>query len=386
MGGVLRFIFILASITILSPHPGWAKDRANASRPDEEFLTEPFDGIRWQYPVQKRVVSVGDIHGDLDALVAILKSRDLIDASGHWTGGTTHLVLLGDLVDGFFESKLVMDFCIRLEGEASAAGGRVHSLLGNHDLMTAEGSTVHMTKDEKKTYVETNGKTPSRSEIHEQLGPATKYGEWIRERNSIVQIGQTLYVHGGVDEWLLDPQVEPGNINSTVRAWIRYWQKLGPRPPKHTEWTVGYHRKKGFITERGPLFHRGFKIDKSGKGKLDETRNQEGPRKKALKKIMKSLAIDHIVVGHAPTPDEKIHLSHPYYGDRVKNIDTHIAREFGGKLSALEEVDGEFNAYYTERPKKSDDLKFNPRKENRASVPVPLKDECMEVFSLEVTP
>jgi len=40
----------------------------------------------------ERVVAVGDIHGDYDQLVAVLKSASLIDDQLQWSGGKTHLV------------------------------------------------------------------------------------------------------------------------------------------------------------------------------------------------------------------------------------------------------------------------------------------------------
>ena len=46
-----------------------------------------------------RVVAVGDVHGDYDQLVAVLRSAGLIDEQGNWTGGKTHLVQNGDVLD-----------------------------------------------------------------------------------------------------------------------------------------------------------------------------------------------------------------------------------------------------------------------------------------------
>ena len=39
-----------------------------------------------------RIVAVGDLHGDYQAWQTIASAAGLIDASGHWAGGTTTLV------------------------------------------------------------------------------------------------------------------------------------------------------------------------------------------------------------------------------------------------------------------------------------------------------
>ena len=44
-----------------------------------------------------RIVAVGDVHGDKDALSAVLKMSGLIDEKEHWIGGASHLVQVGDV-------------------------------------------------------------------------------------------------------------------------------------------------------------------------------------------------------------------------------------------------------------------------------------------------
>ena len=56
----------------------------------------------------RRVVAIGDVHGDLAAGLAALRSAALIDASGHWSGGDTVMVQVGDLLDrGDGEAELM---------------------------------------------------------------------------------------------------------------------------------------------------------------------------------------------------------------------------------------------------------------------------------------
>jgi len=83
----------------------------------------------------ERVVAIGDVHGDYDQLMALLRSAALIDAEGKWSGGKTHLVQTGDLLDRGPDSRKAMELFMRLEEEARTAGGEVHVLIGNHEAM-----------------------------------------------------------------------------------------------------------------------------------------------------------------------------------------------------------------------------------------------------------
>src|SRR5262245_49459000 len=47
----------------------------------------------------EHVVAVGDVHGDYEQFVAVLRSAKLIDSQESWSGGKTHLVQTGDVLD-----------------------------------------------------------------------------------------------------------------------------------------------------------------------------------------------------------------------------------------------------------------------------------------------
>jgi len=87
----------------------------------------------------ERIVAVGDVHGDYEQLVAVLKSAGLINEQGNWTGGKTHLVQNGDVLDRGPDSRRAMDLLMRLEQQAAEAGGYVHALIGNHEAMNVYG-------------------------------------------------------------------------------------------------------------------------------------------------------------------------------------------------------------------------------------------------------
>lgn len=96
----------------------------------------------------ERVVAVGDVHGDCDQLVSLLRSAELLDAQGNWSGGGTHLVQTGDLLDRGPDSRKAMDLLMKLEEQARSAGGRVHVLIGNHEAMNVYGDLRYVSPGE----------------------------------------------------------------------------------------------------------------------------------------------------------------------------------------------------------------------------------------------
>jgi len=255
-------------------------------------------------PEPRRVVAIGDLHGDLRAFGAIARECGLIDERGGWSGGDTHLVLMGDLLGGP-HSRLLIHAVMRLAREARRSGGRVHALLGNHDLPPVAGRFGKLTRSERQAY----GRDDFRGD-----GP---YAAWVLSRPTILKIGRILYVHAGLDQWALD--TDPGDVNAHVRAWIAHHQGKGPRPPLETRWA--------FDDDNGPMWTRAFRP----RGR----RPKDAPSKKTIRTILERLGAERIVLGHSPTTDGSIVLDHPHYGESVVLIDTRISDRERGRLGAL---------------------------------------------------
>jgi hypothetical protein len=78
---------------------------------------------------------IGDVHGQFDKLIRILRDADLISDDVRWSGADSALWLIGDLVDRGPDGSKVIDLVMRLQREAAAAGGSANTLLGNHDIL-----------------------------------------------------------------------------------------------------------------------------------------------------------------------------------------------------------------------------------------------------------
>ncbi|MGH8507562.1 MAG: metallophosphoesterase [Gammaproteobacteria bacterium] len=283
------------------------------------------DSIRWHHPLPPKIVAIGDLHGDLVACAALCLKLGLINADGHWSGGDSHLVLMGDLVGGHKDSRLLLNMVMRLEQEALAQGGMVHALLGNHDLSPIQGLLHGMSRKEKMQYQDFPGP-------EDAFRGTTCYAEWIRTRNSILRLGDWLFAHAGLDTWAL--ATEPCRINATIRAWVRFWQDAGPKPPANTYWVVATEDSaREHKLRPGPLWNRSLRV-KLKKQKYYHCPSDQPLDPQALDAALLGWQAKRLVVGHCPIESGEILMHHPLYREKIVMVDTRISAA-DGSLSAL---------------------------------------------------
>ena len=85
---------------------------------------------------------LGDVHGEYDRLVQLLRNANIIDANLDWIATTKHLVILGDIFDRGHHVTKILWLLYQLDRQAELAGGRVHVVLGNHEIMTFDNDPV----------------------------------------------------------------------------------------------------------------------------------------------------------------------------------------------------------------------------------------------------
>jgi hypothetical protein len=278
------------------------------------------------------LIAIGDVHGDLDALVRILLGAQLVDQEGHWAGRDTELVLMGDLNDRGPESVNVMDFVMAIQGEALATGGVVHALLGNHELLAARQDHRYVWAREYLAFEhfwfgDVNG-------LNAIYGGDSPYAQWLRRRPTIVCVASTAFVHAGLNAWT--PHWTVSDLNRIVSQWIAAAQGVGETPDEDTAWTV---------EEDGPspLWMHRFTPSPAAHAS-DEDRA-------ALNGWLAHLGVERLVVGHMVTRalDFAIAYPHQEYKEAVACIDTGISRSFGGRLSAVEIDGSHIRAHYFDR-------------------------------------
>ena len=82
----------------------------------------------------RKLIAVGDVHGQFEGLVKILRHAKLINAQHHWCGGHNRLVQIGDILDRGPFSLKVDALLDQIQTEAPADGGEVIRLIGKHEL------------------------------------------------------------------------------------------------------------------------------------------------------------------------------------------------------------------------------------------------------------
>ena len=90
-------------------------------------------------PAVRRLVAIGDVHGDLRATTQALRAAGVLDDRNQWCGGTTTVVQVGDQLDRGGDEIAILFLLERLRFEARRAGGELIVMNGNHETLTAAG-------------------------------------------------------------------------------------------------------------------------------------------------------------------------------------------------------------------------------------------------------
>ncbi|KAM0038040.1 putative protein-tyrosine-phosphatase [Helianthus debilis subsp. tardiflorus] len=85
-----------------------------------------------------RLIAVGDLHGDLSKAQQALRLAGLIDAGDRWSGGSSTLVQVGDVLDKGGEELKLLYFLEKLKRQAVKDGGNVITMNGNHEIMNVD--------------------------------------------------------------------------------------------------------------------------------------------------------------------------------------------------------------------------------------------------------
>ncbi|EIE25532.1 Metallo-dependent phosphatase [Coccomyxa subellipsoidea C-169] len=188
---------------------------------NSKFCTEEFPKVTRQptfLPAVPRLVAIGDLHGDLKKARRAFRLGGLTDANDRWIGGTTTAVQVGDQLDRGNDEVRILYFLERLEREAERAGGKLHILNGNHETMNVAGRFNYAT-------------LPGLADFYHHFAPGIGFSEalhcsagavtarFLADHPIALQIGSTVFVHGGV----LPQHAELGleRINQETRAWMR---------------------------------------------------------------------------------------------------------------------------------------------------------------------
>lgn len=193
---------------------------------------------------------VGDVHGHRDELVASLADAGLVSAAGAWTGDAANLWFLGDFVDRGPDGIGVIDLVMRLAEEAAAAGGRVDTVLGNHEILllgmrrfgdtevpsdSSYPPTIPHNKLGLRSFARSWDLNGGRESDQEAL--TDEHIAWLTGRPALAVVEDHLLMHSDTDEYL-GWGGDVSSINSAVAAvlssddlteWWEVWRRMTTR-------------------------------------------------------------------------------------------------------------------------------------------------------------
>lgn len=290
-----------------------------------------------------RVVAVPDVHGDYDRFVDVLVMAGLLDDNGKWSGGSSTLIQLGDVLDRGPSSRRVLDLLMDLQKQAKSAGGAVEMLIGNHEVMRLTGDYSGVSAGEYHEFRGVNSERlrddlfiqimrerpasddpRARDDLrlgHRQrwdqahpLGYAEmvmafsdkgRYGRWLRQRPVAVVAGETLFVHGGIS-----PKYALFSAQRFRDRFVAEVPKSGIEPVN----------RDGFLhDELGPFLWRGLAME------------NDGVLTPHIDSLLEQWRVRRIVVGHIPQRGPmKVRLD-----GKVILADVGLASSYGGPRACL---------------------------------------------------
>jgi len=294
--------------------------KAAPERPAERALpvnkpVPPLEDTSFRRPAAERIVAIGDLHGDVAATRTALRLAGAIDDKDHWSGGRLVVVQTGDQLDRGDDEPDILDLLERLASEASAVGGALYALNGNHEVMNVQGDFRYVTDDGFRDF----GSAPP-NEAHEreirglpndQQGRAAAFlpgggvARRLAKRPVVLQVGANVFVHGGVLEQHVDYGL--GRMNSELQQWMQ-----SPETGLPPAVVAG---------ESGPIWLRLYSDGIPLASACDE-----------LNRVLARLNAKRLVVGHT-VQQRGINSA---CGGKVWRIDVGLSRHYGGAPAALE--------------------------------------------------
>jgi hypothetical protein len=304
----------------------------------------------------QRIIAVGDLHGDFDAWQTIARASGIENAQGHWAGGKTILVQMGDITDRWADSLKIIRNLQQLQKEAPRAGGKVYVILGNHEAMNLLGDNRYTTAGEyaafadsqsaarrdkvyeaNRAQLEAFGKTQNPPLTPDQIRakwmadhplgwvehtlawqPSGELGRWASRNPGILKIDGTLFAHGGISAEYAKQPID--DINRRVAAAM----------------TAADQSPTSIISDPlGPLWYRGLVMTDSDANAERATAKPPSPPLGAQQEVDAVLAAygaQRMVIAHTPDRDGIQIL----FGGKLARIDTGISRAYGGPLTWLE--------------------------------------------------
>ena len=221
------------------------------------------------YADVSKIAAISDIHGQYDVMIKLFSENGIINEDLEWSFGDGHLVITGDIFDRGDQVTEILWFVYALEAQALKAGGKLHFLLGNHELMVLDGDDRYIHKKYRYTMALMN-------QLYRELfDPHTVLGEWLRSKHISIKINDIVFVHGGFSNQVLKYGISLDSMNQVFREDL-----IDQSSDAISQDSV----LADLYFERGPLWYRGYATETFSADDADA--------------VLAALHCDHVVVGH----------------------------------------------------------------------------------------
>lgn len=236
------------------------------------------------------IVALSDIESGFAAFRQFLVSHGIADQQLNWTFGKGHLVLAGDFVDRGASTTQVLWAIYKLEQSAKQYGGKVHFVMGNHEIKNLQGN--FQAANEKYFYIAGMlGK-----QQYQLFDDHALLGRWLASKNVLEVINGVAFVHGGLHPDIAKYQLSVADINQIVRS--------GYRTLYYTPTTI---TAESFLrsSTTGPAWYRGYF--------KDDLTQQE------VEQALTAVQAKAVVVGHTLQGEVKALYNHKVFAIDVRH-------------------------------------------------------------------
>lgn len=259
--------------------------------------------LRTDYPIEpyryrpaSHIICISDIEGNLTGLYSFLLSNGVIDKEGDWIFGDGSLVLNGDFFDRGTQVTPLLWFIYHLENQALTQGGKVHFILGNHELRNLSGNASDGDFKYREVAKRISGLSRWDKAISYLYGETSELGQWLRSKNVVEQIGDHIFVHGGLNALQMQAGLSLHEMNILARKYIG--RQPGRETPKDKRAAImlsatdspSWDRRLNMDWKvRWTYWFSGIKIKPTTQEALDQ--------------LLTYYKGDRIIIGHSPVGD-----------------------------------------------------------------------------------
>lgn len=258
------------------------------------------------YNQVEKLYIIGDIHGQCDTLKKFLLGNGIINKAGHWNFGNGHVLFIGDIYDRGEQVTEALWLIYRLEQEAKNAGGMVHLLLGNHEIMTFTGDTRYVSEKYQFLFKNLN------LDYQKYNSNKSVLVNWLKSKNTIIRIDSILFVHGGIHPDLINYHVSIDSINHLMHSFLN---------AKHKRDKPNSPLMEFLLSVNGPFWYRGMVQRDMIFSNLNDNN---------LESILKTYQVNKIMVGHT-----YLKSITQFYNSKVYGIDVPFYLIPGSPMEAV---------------------------------------------------